>query len=98
MCCALAALLLAALAAWRRISRTAFDWRPRVRWVAAALALAIATGAGSALAAHHLSHYEARATANDRSLLAEIWAQPICSGSASTGHASLRAPAYLDRR
>jgi thiol:disulfide interchange protein len=98
MCCALAALLFAALAAWQRLSRTALHWRPRARWVAAALALAVATAAGSALAAHHLGHYEARAAANDRSLLAEIWAQPICSGNASNGHASVRAPAYLARR
>lgn len=32
-------------------------------------------------AAEHLTHYMARAEANGHSLLAEIAAQPICSGS-----------------
>jgi hypothetical protein len=33
------------------------------------------------LAAWHLDHYAARAQANERDLLAEILAAPICTGS-----------------
>jgi hypothetical protein len=36
----------------------------------------------SALAAHHLGHYLDRARANQRTLLAELMAQPICTGAA----------------
>jgi hypothetical protein len=82
MCCALAALLIGTLAAWRRWSAAALGWRPRLRRAAACAAAAIALIAGVALAAEHADHYAARAEANGHSVLAEIWAQPICSGSA----------------
>ncbi|WP_210160785.1 hypothetical protein [Phyllobacterium sp. YR531] len=42
---------------------------------------AIAVVAGSAFAAEHVKHYLDRAANNERSVLAEIMAQPICSGS-----------------
>ena len=48
------------------------------------LRLAVFGGAAALLAAYsgaHLGHYLARAQANERTLLAEIMAQPICSGS-----------------
>ncbi|MHC1548491.1 hypothetical protein [Phyllobacterium sp. K27] len=37
--------------------------------------------AGSAFAAEHVRHYLNRAADNERSVLAEILAQPICSGA-----------------
>jgi hypothetical protein len=37
----------------------------------------------------HLDHYLARAQANDRGLLAEIMAQPICTGTDATPVAAL---------
>jgi hypothetical protein len=45
---------------------------------------------GFALAAQHADHYAARAEANGRSVLAEIWARPICSGSAGDHADALR--------
>ncbi|SEC30951.1 hypothetical protein SAMN05519104_1134 [Rhizobiales bacterium GAS188] len=83
MCCALAALLIGALAAWRRWSAAALEWRPHLRRAAACVACAIALMTGIALAAEHADHYAGRAEANGRSLLAEIWARPICSGVSS---------------
>jgi hypothetical protein len=45
--------------------------------------MAVIVIAGSALAAQHFSHYVARAQANERGVLTEILAQPICGGSNS---------------
>jgi hypothetical protein len=83
MCCALGALLIALITAWRTRLGAVLDWRPRARTAATFGAATIVLVAGSALAAEHVSHYVARARANERSVLAEILAQPICSGSTS---------------
>jgi hypothetical protein len=61
--------------------------------VVAALAVLLAV---SALAARHLSHYLDRARANQRTLLAELMAQPICTGAAQ--HAQGVAPFEVARR
>jgi hypothetical protein len=45
------------------------------------MALGLALMASAGLAARHLDHYADRAHANERTLLAEFMAQPICSGS-----------------
>jgi hypothetical protein len=74
MCCAIAALLIGAIAAWRRGLAVARDWRPQPRWAAASAAAAIALIAGLALAAQHFDHYAIRAQAGRRTLLAEILA------------------------
>jgi hypothetical protein len=55
-------------------------WRrrmPRSGMAAIAAGLALAGG----LAAWHLPHYAARAEANDRAVLAEILAEPLCLAS-----------------
>lgn len=52
-------------------------WRgrlPRIGAVALAAGLALA----GALGAFHLPHYLSRAEANERSVLAEILAEPLC--------------------
>ena len=84
MCCAIGALLIATIAAWRRWFKTASRWRPYVRWTAG-IAAALALGASSVIAAQHVGHYAKRAEINGRSVLAEILAQPICSGDAPGG-------------
>jgi hypothetical protein len=81
MCCALGALLIALITAWRTRFKTVLCWWPRARAATAFSAATIVLVAGSALAAEHVSHYVARAHANDRTVLAEILAQPICSSS-----------------
>ncbi len=81
MCCALGALIIAAIAAWRRLLRAASGWHRGVRWVAA-FAAALALGVGAAAASQHLDHYTARAEINRRTVLAEMLAQPICDGIA----------------
>ncbi|MDR7220752.1 hypothetical protein [Aminobacter aminovorans] len=53
-----------------------------MRWVAV-VAAALALGVGAAAAAQHLSHYASRAETNQRSILAEMLAQPICSRKAA---------------
>jgi hypothetical protein len=80
MCCLIGALLVAMIAAWRRAIKAAIDWQPRARLAAAASAV-IALAAGAAPAERHLDHYAARAQVSGRGMLAEIWAQPLCSGS-----------------
>ena len=44
---------------------------------------AVAFATGPALA-DHAGHYAARAAANDRSILEELMAQPLCSGPDTT--------------
>lgn len=77
MCCSLGAFVMATMPMWRTW------WR---MWMKATLGYA-PTMTATALAviawmivAQHLDHYLARAEDNDRSLLAEIMAQPICTG------------------
>jgi hypothetical protein len=83
MCCALGALLIALITAWRTRLRIVIGWWPRARAAATFGAATIVLVAGSALAAEHVCHYVARAQANDRTVLDEILAQPICSSSKS---------------
>lgn len=76
MCCFLAAFLGGGLLlkAWR-------SWRgrlPRPALAAPAAGLAVGVAIAGAFAAWHLPHYAARAETNDRGLLAEIAAEPIC--------------------
>jgi len=72
MCCFIGAILAGSfLARWWRDRRTQM---PRLGLVALAAGLALAGG----LAAWHLPHYAARAATNERDLLAEIIAEPIC--------------------
>ncbi|CAN7370353.1 hypothetical protein LJR231_002202 [Phyllobacterium sp. LjRoot231] len=80
MCCALTALLIALITAWRTRFKTVLDWWPRVRTATTLGTATIVLIAGSALAAEHVSHYVARAHANERTVLAEFMAQPICRG------------------
>lgn len=81
MCCAVGALFIALITTWRTRFKTVFGWWPRARVAVGFGTAAIVLIAGSALAAEHFSHYVARAQANQRGVLAEILAQPICSGS-----------------
>ena len=77
MCCFLGAFLAEGLllrgwrAWWLRLPR------PRVAALAAGLVLAVG------FAAWHLPHYLSRAAANERDLLAEIIAEPICRAPAA---------------
>ncbi|MBT1160085.1 hypothetical protein J1C56_31645 [Aminobacter anthyllidis] len=82
MCCAIGALIIAVVAAWRRLLGAASGWHRWARWVAA-VAAALALGAGTAAAAQHFQHYAERAEAHRRTVLAEIWAQPICDGASA---------------
>lgn len=83
MCCALGALIIAVMTAWRRLLKAASGWHRRLRW-GAAFAAALILGVGAAAAAQHLGHYAARAETNQRGILAEMLAQPICSGNAAS--------------
>lgn len=59
-----------------------------LRQGALALALCGVAGTGAAVGApilaEHAGHYATRAAANDRSILEEIMAQPLCSGASTT--------------
>ena len=80
LCCLLSALMAGNLAVAGRLGVRLVK-RPGV---AAALMLAGVTAASIAIApavAEHGAHYAARAGANHRSVLEEILAQPLCSGS-----------------
>lgn len=78
MCCLIGALLIAALAAWRRWTSAVRACRPRAR-LAAATAFVVIGIASSVLTVQHLGRYAARANASGRNMLAG--AQPICGGS-----------------
>jgi hypothetical protein len=95
MCCALGALIIAAIAVWRRLLRAASGWHRGVRW-AAAVAVALALGVGAAAAAQHFGHYAARAEINRRTVLAEMLAQPICDGIAPSSRPSGQLLSQLD--
>ena len=72
MCCFIGAFLAGGfLLRWWRAWRARLP-RPSVAALAAGLVLA------GGLAAWHLPHYLSRAEASDRSVLAEIFAEPIC--------------------
>jgi hypothetical protein len=73
LCCALSALAVAAAPWWRRFV-------PADRARPAALGLAAAAALLSVTVFEHAGHYAARAAASDRTLLAEILAQPLCTG------------------
>jgi len=100
LCCGFALLILAGAAGWWRRVRgqrapTAVavacgrqchrgsSSRPILRRLPAVAALA-ASLAVAALAAHHLGHDLDRARANQRTLLAGLLAQPICTGAAQS--------------
>ena len=59
MCCAIAALMIAVVAAWRSLAKGALAWRPSTRWAAAVAAGAFLTVGGSAFAAMALGHSSA---------------------------------------
>jgi hypothetical protein len=77
MCCAIAALLVAAIAAWRSGIKAALNGRLFALRMAGAAA-AILTIAGAVLAARHFDPDAMRVATNDRSLLGEILAMPVC--------------------
>jgi hypothetical protein len=68
LCCGIGVLAIAAAAFWRR------------RYSLFGPVVAIAAAGAVAVGAQHLGHYVERARANERSLLAEFAAQPICTG------------------
>jgi hypothetical protein len=73
VCCTMGGLAIAAALAARAKRATAVRFTPT-------LGLAVAGLLASALGAWHLGHYVERAQANERTLLAEILAQPVCAG------------------
>ena len=77
MCCGIGLMTIATAVVCRK------RWRPAVprTSLAATLAAVAASITLSALGAQHFGHYLERARANERSLLAEIMAQPVCTGS-----------------
>ncbi len=80
LCCLLSALMAGNLAV---AGRMAFVRRGAI----ALLGLAITGGVAIAIApavAEHAGHYATRAAANDRSILEELLAQPLCSGPNAT--------------
>jgi hypothetical protein len=79
MCCAIAALLFAALAAWRGLVRGALALRMSRRWMAAMAAGALVTLGDSAMADMQMAHGGERA---DGGVL-QMLAQHICGRPAS---------------
>jgi hypothetical protein len=77
MCCSLGAFVMATMPMWRTWLKSTIGYAPTM--TAAALAVV-----AWMFVAQHLTHYLDRAQANDRSLLAEVMAQPICSGAETT--------------
>ena len=59
MCCAIAALMIGVVAAWRSLAKSALAWRPFARWAAAVAAVALLAAGGSAFAAMALGHASA---------------------------------------
>lgn len=78
MCCSVGAFVMATMPMWRTWWRTwlasTTDYAPTITRAALAVAAWM-------VVAQHLDHYLDRAQANDRGLLAEIMAQPICTGT-----------------
>jgi hypothetical protein len=81
LCCLLSALMAGNLAMAGRMGWS-FMRRPGPVAAFALLAVGAATLAIAPAVAEHGRHYAARATANHRSVLEEILAQPLCSGEA----------------
>lgn len=77
LCCGIGVMAIAATVMCRKRWRAAVP-RASLAGTAAAMAASITL---SVLGAQHLGHYVERARANERSLLAEIMAQPICTGN-----------------
>jgi hypothetical protein len=80
LCCLLSALMAGNLAVAGRI---AFVRRGVLALLGLAVTSGVAIATGPAVA-EHAGHYAARAAANDRSILEELMAQPLCSGSNAT--------------
>ena len=80
LCCLLSALMAGNLAV---AGRVAYAHRGAVALVALAIGGLTAVATAPALA-EHAGHYASRAAANDRSILEELMAQPLCSGPDTT--------------
>lgn len=76
MCCFIGALLAGSF-----LMRWWQAWRERLPRIGALALAAGLTLAGVLAAAYHLPHYTSRAEANERSVLAEILAEPLCLAS-----------------
>jgi hypothetical protein len=83
LCCAVSALAAVAMPMWRTRIAAAFG-------TAGIVALVAVSAAFAGLAVQHAGHYAGRAHANERTILAEILAQPICSGVQSEAVVSQR--------
>jgi F0F1-type ATP synthase membrane subunit c/vacuolar-type H+-ATPase subunit K len=80
LCCLTGALMVGNIAA---AGRMAFVRNSAVALLGSVVASGIALATAPAVA-EHAGHYAARAAANDRSILEELMAQPLCSGSNAT--------------
>ncbi|MDR7114339.1 hypothetical protein [Caulobacter sp. BE254] len=76
LCCALGLLALLTGASARGLRALLGAWPVAILAGGSATALAV-------LVPHHLEHYRQRAQVNDRTVLAEIVAAPLCSGGRS---------------
>ncbi len=81
MCCSLGAFVMATMPMWRTWWRT---WLTSTTGYAPTLTTAALAVVAWMFVAQHLDHYLDRAQANDHGLLAEIMAQPICTGAQTT--------------
>ncbi len=86
MCCSLGAFVMATMPMWRTWWHTwlksTVGYTPRMTTAALAVVAWM-------FVAQHLEHYLDRAQANDRGLLAEIMAQPVCTGAQTTSIATM---------
>lgn len=90
LCCSLGAFVMATMPMWRAWLKSALGYAPITTAAAFAVALWM-------FVAQHLDHYLDRAQANDRGLIAEILAQPLCTGTpAETSVASVRGRAHTE--
>jgi hypothetical protein len=80
LCCLLSALMAGNLAA---AGRMAFVRNSAIALLGLMITGGIAIATAPAVA-EHAGHYAERATANDRSILEELMAQPLCSGANAT--------------
>jgi hypothetical protein len=77
VCCAIAALMFAAAAAWRSLAKGARAWRLSARWAAAVAAGLVVAAGGSAFAAIAPDAHAGRAENGPLQMLAS----GICGGS-----------------